>query len=338
MQLALLRSTNKSATEYYYNILAQSLNACGNLIFDGYECDELSIPKETITVVGSGISMFRLWMRGYRNLITWYQGLLPEESFMRNGGKFRKWVLERVELFSLRHSKMKIFVSEAMAKHYSEKYGINLGHYYVMPCFNTELQLDSIKEKNFKCKTFLYAGGLSKWQCIEQTLKLYRSIEERSQNSTKLLFLTPSVEEAKELIQKHGIVNAEVKYVHYSKMATELKNVTFGFALREKTPVNEVSTPTKLANYVANGIIPIYTNCIRDFHNISCHKTFKVDIDDVNDIQEREIARILELMDEDLSNEAMVIEFSDYFHTYYNTDWHVNNFANAIRKMVCNEL
>ena len=257
MEAILLRSKNESATEFYYNIIQKALKKRYDLIYDGFEESELPKKKNILIVCGSCTQMFKIWIKGYRKIVTWYQGTLPEESYMRNHSWIRKKVLSSIERFALKHSIGNIVVSEAMIDHYENTYKLKLNNTYVMPCYNVEFQRETIISKNPESRVFVYAGGLSKWQCIEQMLHLYKRIEDRVEGQTKLLFFTPEIEKAKQLVSDNRIVNCDVSCVHYSELAEKMKQAKFGFALREDTVVNRVATPTKLANYVASGIILI---------------------------------------------------------------------------------
>lgn len=334
MEAVLLRSKNASATEFYYNIINQALKEKYNLIYDGFEESELPAKKNILVVCGSCTQMLRLWIKGYRKIATWYQGTIPEESYMRNQSWSRKKVLSLIEKFALKHSVLNIVVSEAMIEHYKKSYKLKLNNTYVMPCYNVEFQKECIISKNPKSRVFVYAGGLSKWQCIEQMLQLYKRIEDQVERQTKLLFLTPEIEKAKRFVADNGIVNCEVACVHYSELTEKMKQAKFGFALREDTIVNRVATPTKLANYVASGIIPIYSECVHDFYMQSRNNPYQVAIHDVNNITDEEVNRIIELLDEAIDEESLQVSMHTYFDKYYNTEWHIQNLAKMWGKQI----
>ena len=334
MEAVLLRSKNVSATEFYYNIIQQALKKRYDLIYDGFEESELPAKKDILIVCGSCTQMLRIWKKGYRKIVTWYQGTLPEESYMRNHSWLRKKVLSCIEKFALEHSVGNIVVSEAMIDHYENTYKLKLNNTYVMPCYNVEFQKECIISKNPESRVFVYAGGLSKWQCIDQMLRLYKRIEDRVEGRTKLLFFTPEIEKAKQLVADNGILNCEVSCVHYSELAEKMKQAKFGFALREDTVVNRVATPTKLANYVASGIIPVYSECIHDFYKQSSSNPYQIAIHDVNNIKDDEVDRIIKLMDKTIDGEILQASMHTYFDKYYNTEWHINNLAEMLGKQI----
>ena len=333
MKAALLRSRNISATEFYYDTIAKAVKEHHVLLYDGFEETELPKQKDILVICGSCTEMLRLWLKGYRKIVTWFQGTLPEESYMRNRKWLRRVVLSVIERFALKHSVVSITVSNAMIKHYENKYGIRLKNVYTMPCYNVEFHESDFSEKKADSQVFVYAGGLSSWQCIEQMLKLYKNIEDKTEGKTKLLFLTPQIDEAGALIKQYGIANCEVKCVHYSELAREMRQAKFGFALREDTVVNRVATPTKLANYVASGIIPIYSDCIGDFYQQSQHNPYQVAIHDVNQITDEEQKRILDLLKTKIDSAELQKKMYTYFDQYYNTEWHIKNLSNVLNEI-----
>ena len=326
-KVALLRSKNVSATEFYYNIIAIAIAKHNLLVYDGFEESELPKEKDLLIVCGSCTSMIKLWLKGYRKIVTWFQGTLPEESYMRNNSWLREKVLSYIEKFALQHSVLNIVVSNAMIEHYERKYGIVLEHTYVMPCYNVEFQEEIFQEKDPNSCAFVYAGGLSKWQCIEQMLLLYKKIEDKANGKAKLLFYTPEITQAKQLIKKYDILNSEVKYVHYSALSEAMKQAKFGFALREDNVVNRVATPTKLANYVANGIIPIYSECIQDFYTQSKSNIYQVSIKNTNNINDLELEKIIKLLNNKIDENDLKNNMKKYFAKYYNTEIHIKKLS-----------
>ncbi len=331
MKTVLLRSKNIAATEFYYDIIRDALHLCSDLLLDGFEGDPLPEDKEALVIAGSCMSFRRLWKQGYRNIVTWFQGALPEESFLRNGSRLRRMVLEHIEKTALKKSKMPIFVSEAMARHYREKYKLPLKNYYVMPCFNARFQEETVAQKDYSNCVFTYTGGLSQWQCIRQTLALYQRIEERSGGRAKLLLMTAQQEQAQKLLEEFGIQNGEVSFVHYTQLPQALSGVSFGFNLRRDNAVNRVATPTKLCNYVASGIIPIYTRCIGDFAQVSGDSPFQVVLEDADHITDAEVDKILSLME--YPPQDALEHFGKYFETYYNPQYHAKALAEKLRNL-----
>ena len=221
-----------------------------------------------------------------------------------------------------------------MKEHYEQKYHLKIDTCYTMPCFNTEYQKANVDSKDYSRNVFAYAGGLSKWQCIDQTLALYKRLEQAAAGEARLLLLTPEQDKARQLVEQYSIEHVEITHVPYTKLPDVLKSVKFGFALREEHPVNLVSTPTKLANYIANGIIPIYTSAVRDFDLESRDKPYAVCIQDVNHVSDGEIETIQRLMETPIKTEDARQCFAAYFKEYYNPVWHETQLAERIKRVI----
>lgn len=257
---------------------------------------------------------------GYSPVITWVQGISPEESYMRNKSIIRRTILSIFEKRGLFSSDMCIFVSEAMKEHFEKKYGFVPKHYYIMPCFNDEIEKDAFfSENKYANNTFVYAGGLQEWQCFDETARLYALVEKKCEN-THFRVLTKDRETAEKIISEKGIKSFSIDCVPPEQMSDELKACKFGFALRRDNPVNNVATPTKLSNYVSRGTIPIVTDAIHDFYARAKDNEYCICVD-LNDLEKSadEIARFCR---KDISAEDVYAAFEKSFGNYYSRAYH----------------
>ena len=79
-----------------------------------------------------------------------------------------------------------------MKSHYEDKYNLNFSDkYYLMPCYNTELHKDSFLQIINIIIISCLCRGLSVWQCFDETLRIYKIVEDLNYPNTKLLVLTP---------------------------------------------------------------------------------------------------------------------------------------------------
>ena len=70
-----------------------------------------------------------------------------------------------------------------------------------------------------------------------------------------------------------NVVGVKIKHVPSNELLEELRLYKYGFIWREDVIVNNVATPTKMSNYLAAGVIPIFTTAINDFsQNLSLGK------------------------------------------------------------------
>ncbi|MFW2044353.1 hypothetical protein ACG9ZE_22230, partial [Acinetobacter sp. ULE_I053] len=112
----------------------------------------------------------------------WFQGVTPEEAKMlfsnkRFQGNIRWLYLSLFERFVLFFSKFNFFVSDAMLDHYKRKYNYRKNNFMIMPCYNQKLNINAFHDGKYKDPTFVYAGSLSDWQCINETLQVFKGIQ-----------------------------------------------------------------------------------------------------------------------------------------------------------------
>ena len=118
------------------------------------------------------------FLRPFCKTIFWSQGIDPEESMMREKNIFKYYLKSLIEYIVLSLPSFKLFVSKAMLNHYKNKYNFNDKNYATMPCYN--LHYSDFAQKNlnrYEYPSFVYAGSLSIWQNIDETLKVYKCLE-----------------------------------------------------------------------------------------------------------------------------------------------------------------
>lgn len=327
-----IKEQNDTVTDYYFNILKRAAEIAVNTdVKIVYKIDEnKSSPATDIIILGSITKAITYFFKGYKNIIVWFQGISPEESYMRNNSIVRKKVLEFIEKKVLLRTRLAIFVSHAMKDYYEEKYQIDFkNRYYIMPCYNTQISRDAfLKTDKYKNNIFAYTGGLSPWQGFDRILACYENIEKMGLPNTKLLVLTPEQEKALEEIKKTSIKNFEIGYVQVEELPQILAYAKFGFIIREDNVVNRVSTPTKLSTYTANGLIPIYSECISDFHFATKDFKYKLCIDSHNFYD-----RLQYLMQTKIDAESVHDEYSILFSSYYNDDYHCESVASLLKSI-----
>lgn len=316
----------KDVTQRYTEIITKSIS---KLTWDFKHISNINDIKRNDIVVTTNIDdAIKVLLLKRASVINWYQGIRPEESFVRNNSNLRKIILDRIESFVLKKSLLNIFVSYGMKEYYNDKYSFNKSNYFIMPCFNTKINTIDKNKFNQPNINFTYIGGLSKWQCIEETLKIYKEIEKNNKN-VFLKFLTPDIDEGKKMLEKYDIRNYEIKYVDNSLISNELKDVKYGFLIRKENPINYVSTPTKLSTYLSNGIIPITTKSIYDVNKLMAQKEYKIFIDLNENIES--IAREIISADKNINNENnMIREYSDIFNKYYAEDYYIEQLSKCL--------
>lgn len=271
-----LEKENAIVTDYYLHIVGDCIEHMNYIVQYSRGWNDEEASKADVVVVSVATSALRAFLLR-KKYIFWAQGLWPEESYMRNKSSFRKKVCNFIEKIALKNASKIFVVSKQMLLYYEQKYCLKLADKaFVMPCSNEKFHPEAFTVKNkYEKNVFCFAGGTSVWQCFEETVQLYSLIEKKYKN-TKLLLLVKDKAKAKELLQKYDVKNFEIDFVTVEELEEKLKQVKFGFLLREDSPVNRVATPTKLLTYLANGIIPVYSDCLEGVEEILEETEFKV--------------------------------------------------------------
>lgn len=303
------------------------------LIQNGYTCEFVKslegIDREALIVHPMGIDAFKYYWKGYKNFILWQQGATADESFMRNHSKLRYWILNMIDTFAMKKAKFILFVSEYMRMHYEKLSGESFSDKsYMMPCFNEEYDESVYRFKDYSKKIFTYVGSLDLWQCFEQTATLYKQIEERVSN-TFFKVLTFNVDEAKRILKEKGVRNYSVSCVPKDQVKQELLDATYGFILREDNMVNRVATPTKFSSYLAAGVIPIFSNCLRDFNQASNGYKYVLSVPQLYDVQ-----HIIDFVNKDIELAKIKKEFRSLLNGHYSPTTHIDNITRQLAKVL----
>ena len=308
------------ATSYYIDIISRALLQQGEQVEKVFSLKVISPTDKVITIQSK--AFFRVWLKNPKQyIINWYQGIVPEEAmcmFEDSLSKYaRKYLWRFLEYFSLCKAKGNIFVSEAMWRHYQHIYGYDKSNYCIMPCFNQELDLRQFTAEKYATPSFVYAGSLSRWQCIDRTLLLFKDIHALFPQAT-LTLLTKEKEKAISLCHKYG-VKADIKFVASSELQQVLGAYKYGFIVRDDIAVNNVATPTKMNSYMAAGVIPVYSDVINDFQTVFRDSKYVVSFTG----EEEALSKIKKIETSGVDCGVIKSEYETVFGFYYSVDKYV---------------
>lgn len=309
------------ATSYYIDIVRESLRHIGETVIFVSSLSQISFQDKVF--VTHAKAFFKVWMKNPKQyIVIWFQGVVPEEAmciFEKSFQKYpRKYLWTFLERFALSKSAKNLFVSHAMLKHYQSKYGYNKKNFFIMPCFNQELDLEAFKPQKYEFPSFVYAGSLSRWQCIEEMLQLFRRIKKTIPKATLSLY-TKDKEQAAQLCERNG-VDAQINFVSTNDLQAALKDYKYGFIVRDDITVNNVATPTKMNSYMAVGIIPVYSDVVYDFRDVFGKLKYVVPFREDDEC----ICKITEIESQKINIELLKEEYKTIFDGYYYTDKYIN--------------
>jgi len=317
--------SNEEVVSHYLSVILLAF------IKAGHDCRVIkrfceATKTETI-VVANPLDVVKLYIRGYRHFILWMQGITPEESFLKHKSKLRYHILSMVDRFALKHSKFVFLVSQAMKDFLEKKYKTTISKFYIMPCYNDTFneKIMDVKDK-YEQNVFAYVGSLSVWQCFEETLNLYKRIEDTLPNASLKIF-TKEKELAIRLITAVGIRNWSVDTVKPQDVNSALRDVKYGFVLRNNCSVNNVATPTKISSYMAAGVIPIVTKALVDISLLANDNNCIIALDDLNDAK-----TLIKAVSSSIDQTKLYNGFKAIFSQYYSDTYHISRISELFKK------
>ncbi|WP_448105307.1 hypothetical protein [Pedobacter panaciterrae] len=315
------RSVNE-ATDFYIGLIERAVASIGKESRRISHINEIANDDIVITVEAKDFVKVQLFKR-LNKKINWFQGITPEEAVMMFNSRWRKVLWEIFERITLSQSALNLFVSLEMRRHYKTKYGYRGGHDLIVPCYNKHLSKESffIKEK-YTTPSFVYAGSLATWQCIDEMIRIYKGVEEQLPNAT-ITVLTSEQDKAIKLLEGYGIKNYSVSFCKLEDLDKELSRYKYGFIIREDHIVNRVATPTKMNSYLASGIIPIFSDVVQSFkENITLEEIIRIDPGDTNEMV---VSKIVMFEKNKIINpDTLYINYSLLFENYYNDDIYID--------------
>lgn len=152
-------------------------------------------------------------------------------------------------------------VTTELKEHVIKKYNAENLKYFIVPCAKGKYSLDikSIKNnrKTYRAKynisendiVFIYSGGYSPWQCVDESINLFIEYNKFNKNS-KFLILSGD----KDKIDTKGNENIIKDSVPYDEVDATLCAGDYAFMLRGDFVTNHVAFPNKYCEYLASGM------------------------------------------------------------------------------------
>lgn len=239
----------------------------------------------------------------------WKQGDTAAESFMKHHSYIRKWIIHLIGFIAFRITKGVIYVSESMKDYYEKVYAIKKNS-IIVPCLS-EFSQTGIKVERIP-NSFVYIGGLSVWQCFEETLQLYAKI--RKPDSI-FHIITLDVETARNKVL--DIIGDDNNIEIYgikdrTKIPSILNQFQYGFLIRKRDIVNMVAAPIKFLEYLSCGVNVIMTDAVPSYAKL---------------VKENHVGTVVELSDTNISinaynAKAKEVYAENFDHTYFVKEYH----------------
>lgn len=216
------------------------------------------------TIVERARAVYVHTLHGAKHVIEWLasgkvlvdiHGVVPEEERML-GRPQAAAAFEPVEEAVLRAANCCVVVSNAMRRHYLDKYPGACQRSMLLPIVqaaepsrpNGAAPLPDLPVR------VIYAGGVQAWQNIDAMLQLCA----RAQPFARFSFLSNDWPVIQAAARRRGTVaGAHYGVASKQQLKDEYEGADFGMVLRDDHVVNRVSCPTKLFDYLCHGVVPI---------------------------------------------------------------------------------
>lgn len=197
------------------------------------------------------------------------------------GRSFLQKVIRRV-LFSVFNREQKssfqyadgFFVVSSSLKEYVNGFLQNgkKAEFFIVPCGIKETEIDKEKSLEYRRQyrdkyrigdnelLFVYSGGVSPWQCIEESVALFKGYSEKAAQRCKMLILSGNID----YINKFQCDNIITDSYSGDEVRKVLCAGDYAFLLRGDYRTNHVAYPNKFLEYVASGMCVIATENVDD--------------------------------------------------------------------------
>ena len=182
-------------------------------------------------------------------------GAVPEEIEL-NGDLPLAEIAEKVEEELYRTAKIMVTVSRAMEDYLTEKYGAFSGNSFVLPMMEPHADSPTFTPRPMPGgkPVVLYSGGLQSWQNVPAMLDLISATADRYEYR---LFVSDVGELRSLWGDRPGWEKVTAGTRTPAEMEREYAAAHYGLLLRDDIPVNRVSCPTKLMEYISHGVVPV---------------------------------------------------------------------------------
>lgn len=213
-------------------------------------------------------------------VVYWVQGLVAEESYLKNKSKVKLWILRFLERISFYFSSQYIYVSPFMQDFFAKRYPFCCKRQaLVVPCISDlSCDLGADRAKN----SFCYLGGMSIWQKFDSVVRIMNGVV-ASLPGVTFNVATKDIAVCEEILNRMASPEllAVTKLRSFSKkyeIESFLSAQEFGFLIRDDNSINNVASPIKLAEYLSCGVNVITTEAVKSYVDLVRDAGYVIDL------------------------------------------------------------
>lgn len=240
----------------------------------------LFIPSKKVMARGPFAACLALWLKksGLVKKVIFdgrgaYDAEINEYNVIPNEKVKREMPL--VENAVIQNSDYRLAVSNALVRHWREKYNFTKQEYVVIPCtlsaafefeFPAEAELAE-QRRNLGYKetdiVFVYSGSAAGWQSFNLIDGFICELMDKNAD-VKLLVLSSHFDEQYEVTNRHR-ARVKVNWVEPNEVKNYLLAGDYGILYRERSVTNKVASPVKYAEYLACGLKVVISEELGDY-------------------------------------------------------------------------
>jgi hypothetical protein len=186
-------------------------------------------------------------------VITDLHGLAPEEELLQ-GNAGRAAFFGQFEETMIRQSAALVTVTDAMARHFEMKYPGTTTPTILLPIVDEIPAAPASRRTAGPRPVVVYAGGAQSWQNVGAMMDAVA----RCRADFDFAFYSDQVDALRDAARRAGVAE-RIRFgcAAPAELPAIYAAADFGFVLRDASPVNRVSCPTKLSEYLAYGVVPV---------------------------------------------------------------------------------
>lgn len=186
--------------------------------------------------------------------------------------KILKW--QRVSLEKANHI---IVVSQELKQQLEINTSLRIDRYSIISCGTEVVRFDKAKPAEIGLRlnhkiVVGYSGGLQKWQNIEKIIDIVKGLLTLNEDIFFLLCTNSDINPIKKRLTELGKSNYSIHALSSLEVPSFMKVLDAGFLIRDNITLNRVSSPTKLAEYLAAGATVICTQYAGDYKRSVNHE------------------------------------------------------------------
>lgn len=202
-------------------------------------------------------------LRG-RQVIFDAHGVVPEELRDYEGRHAYATLISCAERLLIEGSQIVVTVTRKMADHFAAKYrAFSAERCQVVPIFDYARPASDEYAAEHSSLAILYSGGVQGWQNIPLMLSTLRRLAERHIPGMHVGLFVPQdarahvEQQLADLAIHTENLRVTVESLPREELLRTYHRYALGFVLRKDDAVNRAACPTKLVEYLENGVVPI---------------------------------------------------------------------------------